>query len=162
METKEEATAQTVGGMEVKYKKVFSISDEELKAFYLKEAVLYAPTHCTPNCSEYHLLCVLRDKYRRAEEFLGRLNSYHWGLSIPNLHEVFVPYALQTTIPVNKRKAVCNELSEHFHFLSTLADCQRTALELYRFYHENNNTLRRLIKQYYPDRTETDETGERI
>lgn len=34
METKEGVTVQTVGGMEVKYKKVFSISDEELKAFY--------------------------------------------------------------------------------------------------------------------------------
>lgn len=162
METKEEVTVQTVGGMEVKYKKVFSISDEELKAFYLKQAVLYAPTYCTPNCSEYHLLCILREKYKRVADFLNRLNSKAWALNTPALHEVFMPYILDNTIPKKKRRDVCNGLSEHVHFLSILVGNQSVSKELYRFYNENLKTLKHLMKLYYPDRAETDETDERI
>lgn len=44
-----EMTAPAVGGMAVTTKAVFSISDEELKAFYLKKVVVLFSNRCSPN-----------------------------------------------------------------------------------------------------------------
>lgn len=151
MEAKEETTLPAVGGMEVKYRKVFSIPDEELKAFYLKEAVMLRPNYSTPNCSELHLLCILKDEYKKIITFLSQLNSYHWELDIPNLHEVFLPYSFQSTIPIKRRKAVCDAMSEHIRFLSHVSGNQVISRELCRYYQQSYNNLERIISLYYTD-----------
>ena len=132
MEMKEETTVTMVGGMEVKDKRVFSIPDEELKAFYLKEAVMLAPTYCSPNRSEHQMLCILQREYKKTLGFLDQLSSYHWELNIPNLHEICIPYVLQQTIPFKERKAACNEISAHIRFLAFIAGNQHIAKELYQ------------------------------
>ena len=56
-----------VGGMECVTIPAFNISDEEMKAYYLKEAYLTDRHACTPNRTEFELLNILLKKQKKTK-----------------------------------------------------------------------------------------------
>lgn len=114
----QELSSQPISVLEAKQKSVFGIPDEELKNYFLKEAVLLLPDNCTPNRSEREILIILYKKQKSIIEFLSQMTPIPWSLAIPNLYEVSTPYLLQDNIRLKERKQVSDELSKHLRFLS--------------------------------------------
>ena len=55
----QESPQQVVGGFELQQKTALHVSDENLKDYFLKEAVLLMPDACTPNRTEKEILICL-------------------------------------------------------------------------------------------------------
>lgn len=153
METKTESTlvpeqqAMTVN-IETVQKNMFILSQDALRDFYLKEAVLLSPSHCSPNRTEYELLMILKKEYEKISSFLNQLISFPWELCIPNLHEVCVPYLLESDVSVKNRKVVSDQISAHIRFLTTIVGNRHIAKQLSKHYNQHLNNLMRLLKQH--------------
>lgn len=100
----QESPQQVVGGFELQQKTALHVSDENLKDYFLKEAVLLMPDACTPNRTEKEILIMSYKKLKQIVDFLGTMAAVPWDLAIPNLHEICMPYLMQSDIPVKERK----------------------------------------------------------
>lgn len=155
----QELSSQPISVLEAKQKSVFGIPDEELKNYFLKEAVLLLPDNCTPNRSEREILIILYKKQKSIIEFLSQMSSIPWSLAIPNLYEVSTPYLLQDNIRLKERKQVSDELSKHLRFLSAITGKQHLAKTLFNYYRLQSVKLKKLLDTYYQDwRSEAEDT----
>ena len=125
MKTNETQTSSLSDELNVVSKNVFGITDEGLKSFFLKEAVLLVPSYCTPNRNEFQILSILLKEYKKILEFFTQLNSFPWKLGIPDMHDVCIPYLLQDSLSAKERKRVGGEISRHIHFLTLLVSKSR-------------------------------------
>ncbi len=73
----QESPQQVVGGFELQQKTALHVSDENLKDYFLKEAVLLMPDACTPNRTEKEILIMSYKKLKQIVDFWGR-----WPLSL--------------------------------------------------------------------------------
>lgn len=147
----QEASQQVVGGFELLQKTVFHVSDENLKDYFLKEAVLLMPDACTPNRTEKKILIMFYKKLKLSVDFLGSLVAVPWDLAIPNLHEVCIPYLMRQDIPVNERNHVSHKLMEHLRFLSRLNGKKQIAKDLFNYYRNQSENLKRVLDKNFAD-----------
>lgn len=152
METKQESTLvpeQQAANVDIEtvQKNIFVLSQDALKEFYLKEAVLLSPTYCSPNRTEYELLMILRKEYERISVFLSQLNSFQWELCIPNLHEICVPYMFQSPAPLKIRRTVIDQISAHIRFLTTIVANRHITKDLGKYYDQHLTNVKRLLKE---------------
>lgn len=152
METNDKS-ALVVGGMNVTTKTVFSISDEELKAFYLKEAMVLLPNRYVPNRTEYEGLCMLQDEYRRILAFFSQLNILPWEAGLSTLYSVTASFMMQNEHSVSDKKRVNASIAEHIEAVSILTTNRTMIHKLQGIYNTHYGNLSRLIKQY-PEYTE--------
>lgn len=155
MKTNETQTSALSDELNVISKSVFSITDEGLKSFFLKEAVLLIPSYCTPNRNEFQILSILLKEYKKILEFFTQLNSFPWKLGIPDIHDVCIPYLLQDSLSAKERKRVGGEISRHLHFLTLLISNQHISKELYKYYTQCEDSLSRILRKY-PDEEKGD------
>lgn len=155
----QESSLQAISVLEAKQKSVFGIPDDELKSYFLKEAILLLPDSCTPNRSEKEILIMLYKKQKSIIEFLGQLTATPWDLAIPNLYEVSTPYLLQDNIHLKERKQVSDQISKHLRFLSAIIGNQHLAKTLFNHYRLQSVKLKKLLDIYYQGwRSEIKET----
>ena len=147
----QEASQQVVGGFELLQKTLFHVSDENLKDYFLKEAVLLMPDACTPNRTEKEILIMFYKKLKLSVDFLGSLVAVPWDLAIPNLHEVCIPYLMRQDIPVNERNHVSHKLTEHLRFLSRLNGKKQIAKDLFNYYRKQSENLKRVLDKNFAD-----------
>lgn len=148
MENDQESVQAVVGGMELRSIHVFDIPDIELKDFYLKEAFLMAPHHCTPNRSEFELLSILRREYKKLIGFLSQLNNIHWMECIHNLQTTHGFYLTQNQISQNERLKTNADFIKHLHSLTLLIENQEKTKQLFGIYTQHYVNLERLLKQF--------------
>lgn len=141
-----EETAPVAGSMNVTTKKVFSLSDEELKDFYLKESVVLFPNRCVPNRSEYELLCMLQTEYKQALAFISRLNSTPWEENLSTLYSVTACYMMQSEYSLPDKKRVNATMAEHVKQVSALTVHRTFLHKLQGIYNTHYNNLSRLVK----------------
>lgn len=144
----DERSVSVVGGMVPKERAVFSIPDEELKAYYLKEAVLLSPSYCTPNRTEFEILSILQKEQKKILNFLTTLISCSWEESVLNLHLISVPYLLEPQVSEKEKRRVSSQLTEYIRLSSFLAGNRYVATELYTLYNRHNVNVVRLLKQF--------------
>lgn len=148
MKTNETQTPVLSEELKLVQRNVFGITDEGLKNFFMKEAVLLIPSYCTPNRTEFELLSILQKEYKKILEFLTQLNSYPWKVGIPDMHDICIPYLLQDSLSAKERKRVSGEISRHIHFLTLLVSNQHISKELYKYYMQCEENLIRILRKY--------------
>lgn len=150
METKEEATQkqEALVEFETTQRNIFALSQDKQREFYLKEAVLLSPERCSHGQTDYEMLIVLLKEYQKINTFLSQLNSFQWELCIPNLHEICIPYLLEDKVSLKKRRNVSDQISTHIRFLTVIVSNRHIAKELYGYYNQGLNNLKRLLKEY--------------
>lgn len=146
METNE-TTSPAVGGMEVRLKSTFFIPTEELKDFYLKEAVLLCPQRCTPACTEYELLCMLQSQYKTIVTFFAQLTSLAWDEGLSTVYTVTASYMMQSEHSVSDKKRVSASIAQHVGAVSSLLAQRATLGKLQGIYNMHCENLSRLISQ---------------
>ena len=147
----QESPQQVVGGFELQQKTALHVSDENLKDYFLKEAVLLMPDACTPNRTEKEILIMSYKKLKQSVDFLGTMAAVPWDLAIPNLHEICMPYLMQSDIPVKERKWICGKLTTHLRFLSILTRKKQIAKDLLAYYSHQVGSLKNLLDTNYGD-----------
>lgn len=146
METNE-TTARAVGGMEVQPKHKFFIPTKELKDFYLKEAVLLFPHYCTPERTEYELLCILQSEYKTILTLFAQMTSSSWDAGLSTVYSVAASYMMQSEHSVSDKKRMNAAVAEHIGAVSSLL-ARRTMLgKLQGIYNMHCENLSRLIRQ---------------
>lgn len=144
----EQEAVQAVGGMELRSINVFDIPDAELKDFYLKQAFLMTPHHCTPNRSEFELLSILRREYKKLIGFLSQLNNTHWTECLHSLQTTHGFYLTQNQISQNERLKTNADFIKHLHSITLLIENQNTGKRLFCVYNQHYVNLERLLKLF--------------
>lgn len=142
-----EVTAPAVGGMAVTTKAVFSISDEELKEFYLKEVVVLFANRCSPNRSEYELLCLLQAEYKQILHFFAQLIALPLEAGLSAVYAVSASYMMQNEHSVVDKRRANASIAEHIEAVSTLTANRVVINKLQGIYNTHYGNLTRLIKQ---------------
>lgn len=148
MENQDDLCTPSIGGMEQKLKPVFSVPEEELKDFYLKEAVLLAPSYCSTNRTEFEMLAILQEEQKKILAFLSNLMNYHWEQGMVNMHLISVPYLLQEDVNTKQKKKVSSQLTELINYLSLIVGNQHAVKQLYALYGRHCANVDRLLKQF--------------
>ena len=81
----QESPQQVVGGFELQQKTALHVSDENLKDYFLKEAVLLMPDACTPNRTEKEILIMSYKKVETDCRLFGDDGRCPLGLGDPEL-----------------------------------------------------------------------------
>ena len=144
----EQTTAPTISGLEQKTISVFFISDQELKEFYLKEALLLSPQACTTKRTEFEILNILYKEIKKILSFLSQASNYPWDKSMLNLHTVCAPYLVQDAISAKERLQVSTELTTHLRFLTSLMANRNIVGELFTLYNRHYANVGRLIQSF--------------
>lgn len=76
-----------ISGMECTTINVLNISEEEMKAYYLKEAYLTDRHACTPNRTEFELLNILLKRQKKILQFLSKLTQFPWSEAMIELQQ---------------------------------------------------------------------------
>lgn len=146
METNE-VSVQAMNGINVITKPAFSISDEELKAFYLKESVVLLHSQCSPTHTEYELLCILKAEYKQILSFFTQLNALPWEAGLSTVYSVTASFMMQTEHSVADKKRANATIAEHINAVSILTANRRVINKLQGIYNTHYINLSRLIRQ---------------
>ena len=152
MKKKEEATP-SVNGLSLEQKIVFTMTDEEMKSFYLKQATFLFPGCCTPSRSEYEILCTLQTEQKRFLSFLSELNRIPWDEAISNVYAVASHYMMQSEMTLKERKEINKPIAEHLKSLSFLLANRVPMGKLQSIYSRHYENVTRLIKSLEYSRT---------
>lgn len=139
---------QTVSGMVQIPTTVFHIPDEELKAFYLKEAFLLDPQACDTRQSEYWMLMILQKRLKRILALLSMLNSHPWYESLVSIQTVNGFYLTQDNISREERLKVNSDLLKHQKIIAYISSKQNISQELHMLINKHYLNVTRLLKQF--------------
>lgn len=145
MEAKE-VSSLTIGGMTLQSGLTFSISDEELKNFYLKEAILMLPDLCTPGSTEAEYLTKLQTEHNELLVFLSKLLDLLLPLDTGCLYEITSSYLLRDDIKMEERIRVREDMRRLFSICSLLQQKLDLTAELYNLYRTHHLNLTRVMQ----------------
>ena len=142
------AHTPTIGGMELKPDFTFTISDEELKNYYLKEAALLLPDILSPRNTEEQCLTALHAEQKEIVNVLDKLLDASFRLDINCLYEVTFSYLMRDDIEKKERERVSNDMVKLFAIFTLLQQKLDVIAELYNHFNSDYANVKRLVEQY--------------
>lgn len=126
------------------------INDEELKRFFLNEALLLCPS-ARLESGECEKLWILRSRLKRMDKLLGLLHNQPLEVNFVEMQEVFGFFFVEKTI-AKKRKHLMNEhLSGFGQFASQLTRYSDLIAHYCLYSARHLRALERVMSIYFPE-----------
>lgn len=146
MEAKE--VTETTGGILQTSVVTLTFSDEELKEFYLKEAVFAHPLQYDHPQGELASLKRLRNELRKICEFLLKITEHDWDSMAKTLQTVSGAYPAQNNISRKEHLQMNESLSGIWQLIILLSGNRRDLGKLYNHFNRHYDNVKQLIAQY--------------
>lgn len=125
------------------------ISDEELKRFFLNEALLLCPS-TRADLTESEKLWMLHVRLKKMNKLTGMLCNQDLGEYMLEMQEVLGFYLVEKNESKKKKFRMNEHLNSFNQFAIRLTRFSDTLGHCYLFYNRHLRTLERVIKLYFP------------
>ena len=131
-----------------------TFTDEELKEFYLKEALFVSPlTYTTPH-SELEQLTILLNALKTFRQFLDTAGRHSWDAMAKALQTASGTYLVQDNISRKERLKMNQSLGELWSLITLLSGDRRQTGLLYSYFTRHYTNVERLIERYSAEQKE--------
>lgn len=153
-----------VGGMECVTIPAFNISDEEMKAYYLKEAYLTDRHACTPNRTEFELLNILLKKQKKILQFLSKLTQFPWSETMIDLQAACLPLMVADSVSGENRLVTGRMVVQTMQGVSNILVNKDVLASLVMTYNRHYQNVRYLLRQFseYDEKKDLSRSGSTI
>lgn len=122
-----------------------TFSDEELKEFYLKEAIFLNPVAYNRWRSDTEVLQLLLKHFKRICGFLSKINNYDWEEMAKQLQKVSGAYPAQTPTGRKEHLKMNESLSDIWGILILLSHDSREIGKLHAHFNYHYQNVKRLL-----------------
>lgn len=123
----------------------FTFHDEELKEFYLKEAIFLNPVAYNQSHSDTEVLQLLLKHFKRISGFLSKINNYDWQEMAKQLQKVSGAYPAQNPIGRKEHLKMNEALSDIWGILILLSHDSREIGKLISHFNHHYQNVKRLL-----------------
>lgn len=124
------------------------ISDEELKQFFLKEAVLLCPSARSED-KDVEKLWILYNRLKRMNRLMIDLCNQNFEKNLVEMHEVFGFYLVEKVVEKKKKHAINNHWLAHTQFLARMTKFSDLIAHYQLYNLQHLQSLERIIHLYY-------------
>lgn len=147
MEVNQKATP--VEGLEMVSVTKFVIPQDELKKFYLQEAVVYyTQGYGNTNRSELQMLCTLQNTYQKSLVLLSMLNSYSMKEELTSLQKLVGDSLINSELEKDHLNKMNDDIAGLMEFLMFIAANRTVIGKLFAVFSLHNENVKKLLKTY--------------
>lgn len=138
-----------VEGLEMVSVTKFVIPQDELKKFYLQEAVVYyTQGYGNTNCSELQMLCTLQNTYQKSLVLLSMLNSYSMKEGLTSLQKLVGDSLINSGLEKDHLNKMNDDIAGLMEFLMFIAANRTVIGKLFAVFSLHNENVKKLLKTY--------------
>lgn len=124
-----------------------SLTEEELKDFYLKLARLINPSACSPHRNDFEVLSILRKDLKRNLGILYKYTQHAWDEGMLEIQTACGVCSVQDSIPKKERLEMNASLGKHLQFLAQMASASSVVRRMHAEYTRHFIHVEYLLKQ---------------
>ena len=125
------------------------LSDEELKQFFLNEAMLLCPSEAE-DVSEHEKLQILYNTQKNIIRLLCVLNHCNFEMHYVEIYHVFGYYFMEKEGEKRKKRAMSERLEDYGQFMYRLTRIKRIIGHYYAYSLRHLRSIERIIELYFP------------
>lgn len=137
-----------ISGMECTTINVLNISEEEMKAYYLKEAYLTDRHACTPNRTEFELLNILLKRQKKILQFLSKLTQFPWSEAMIELQTACLPLMVADSVSGEERLVAGKKVIRTMQGVSNILVNKDVLAWLVTIYNRHYQNVKHLLSQF--------------
>lgn len=138
-----------VEGLEMVSVTKFVIPQDELKKFYLQEAVVYyTQGYGNTNRSELQMLCTLQNTYQKSLVLLSMLNSYSMKEGLTSLQKLVGDSLINSELEKDYLNKMNDDIAGLMEFLMFIAANRTVIGKLFAVFSLHNENVKKLLKTY--------------
>ena len=126
------------------------INDEELKRFFLNEALLLCPS-ARLETEECEKLWILRTRIKRMNKLLGMLHNQKTDEYLAEIQEAFGFYFMERVESKKKKLKMNDHLGTHTRFVNRMTRSSDLISHYYLYGIRHLKALDRVMNLYFPD-----------
>lgn len=140
---------QPIEGLKLVPVDKFVVPQDELKKFYLQEAVMHnSQGYASAEHSEYTMLCILQQDLQKELTLLASVNCCPWKDAIFAAQKLIGNYLLQSEVDVKERKKMNTDITEIMQLLTLLASSRSYINKLQNLLYLHNKNVKKLLTTY--------------
>jgi hypothetical protein len=125
------------------------LSDEELKQFFLNEAMLISPS-AQEDVSEYEKLQILYNTQQQIVKLLCVLNHCNMEMHYVEVYHVYGYYFMEKEGEKRKKRKMSERLEHYGQFMYQLTRMRRIIGHYYAYNLQHLRSIERIVELYFP------------
>lgn len=126
------------------------LNDEELKQFFLNEAILLCPS-ARSESGECEKLWILHNRLKRLNKFLGTLSNQDLETNLAEMQEAFGFYFVEKDESRKKKHRMNSHLGAYCQFVNRLAKFSDLIAHYHMYNVRHLKALHRVMNVYFPE-----------
>lgn len=140
---------QAIEGLELVTVEKFVVPKDELKKFYLQEAVMHnSQGYASTAHNEHEMLCILQHDLQKEVALLTTANCCSWKDAISSAQKLIGNYLLQPEVDVKERQKINTDFTEVIQLLTLLASNRNYINKIQNMLYLHNKNVKKLLAAY--------------